>query len=210
MSSGNYFAKNANDENQWKEVINTYKKEIGYLRVNIPEQERYEIQYGGDLFALNKFFPRLAKYGQQLITTEKGWVRFVTVDAAATQGTVVIPEQTITLYNLQNGLEMSSWTESLEKDVEGVVEKYSFWYEDSRNTQGDLSQSAYVTPAEVQIHKSVGTYNLTTGEVFVDLKFTCTDPSFTKDDTNEKYILKQEGNTYTIQLRFNYYKEHTN
>ncbi|PXY02778.1 hypothetical protein DF185_01410 [Marinifilum breve] len=210
MSSSNYFAKNENDENQWKEVINTYKKEIGYSRVNIAEQERYEIQNGGDLFALRKFFPRLAKYGQQLITTEKGWVRFVTVDADATQGTAIIPEQTITLYNLQDGLEMTSWTESIEKDVEGVTEKYSFWYEDSRNTQGDLSQSAYVTPAEVQIHKSVGTYNLTTGEVFVDLKFTCTDPSFTKDDTNEKYILKQEGDTYTIQLRFNYYKEHTN
>ncbi|MDQ2178947.1 hypothetical protein [Marinifilum sp. D714] len=198
MSTLNFFAANADDSNQWKEVINHYNKELGYKNVDIIEQERHEVQCG-DIFGLTKFFSNEATYSRSEIKTD-GWLRFVSTDASASEGTVVVPEQTITLYKIKDGVD---WKAKTTVDVEGGTESYYFWYEDSRNTQGDISQSSNVTPVEVQIQKTVGTYNLATGIVDIDVVFTCADADIVVD---EKYATK-DGDTYTIKLQYTFYAE---
>ncbi|MCY1636445.1 hypothetical protein [Marinifilum sp. D737] len=195
LTSDHYFDVNADDNNQWKEVTNTWHKDLGGTGIDIVEQERYEF-VGGDFFGLTKFFDNEATYAKTLIASENGWFRFATTDAAATEGTVVVPEQTITLYKIKEGFD---WKEKTTVEVEGGTESYYAWYADSEATQGDLSQSTNVTPVAIQVAKSVGTYNLSTKEIIIDITFTCDDADLTIDP---KYYVENDGDTYTMRIRY--------
>jgi hypothetical protein len=196
----NYFIASDADSNEWEQVVNTYKKELGYKGIDIVEQERYELQ-AADLFGLTKFFAYEATYGSTKIKSDvEDWLHFATTDAAATEGAVVIPAQTLTLYKADTGY--TAWKLKTTVPVGTSTESYDAWYADSRTTQGDLSQSTMVTPVSIQVAKSVGTYNLTTGMVDVDLTFTCNDTDFSIDP---KYYIAKDGDTYTMRLQYTFY-----
>jgi len=196
LSAEHYFNTAENDNNQWGEVINTYQKVLGGRFIYTTDFERYEIQ-AGDFLGLTKFFANEATYGRTSIKSN-GWFRFATTDASAAEGTVVIPEQTLTLYKA----DMDVWKEktTVEIDDNGTLKNKSYyaWYADSNTTQGDVSQSALVTPVSIQVAKAVGTYNTTTKEILVDVTFTCDDADFAFD---EKYGTK-DGDTYTLKLKY--------
>jgi hypothetical protein len=194
LTSDHYFDVNTDDNNQWKEVTNTWHKDLGGTGIDIVEQERYEM-VGGDFFGLTRFFANEATYAKTMIASEEGWFRFAATDAAATEGTVVVPAQTITLYKIKEGYD---WKLKTTVDVEGGTESYYAWYADSEATQGDLSQSSNVTPVSIQVAKSVGTYNLGTKEIIVDITFTCDDADFVFDT---KYGTK-DGDTYTMGIKY--------
>lgn len=194
LSGEHYTNVTTNDNNQWGEVINIFKKNLGARGIDIAEQERYEIQ-AFDYLGLTKYFANEATYGKTAIKAEKGWFRFVTTDASLTEGTVVIPEQTLTLYKA----DMDVWKEKTTVDANGSSENYYKWYEDSRTTQGDLAQSALVTPVSIHVAKSVGTYNIATKEIQVDVTFTCEDSDLAIDP---KYIYNQDGSTYTLRIKY--------
>lgn len=122
---------------------------------------------------------------------KKEWFRFVTTDASLTEGTVVVPEQTLTLYKT----DMDIWKEKTTVDDES----YYKWYEDSRTTQGDISQSTLVTPVSIQVAKSIGTYNTATKEIVIDITFTCDDTDLSIDP---KYVYAKDGNTYTLRIKY--------
>lgn len=194
LSGDHYFDVNVDDNNQWKEVTNTWHKDLGGTGIDIVEQERYEM-VGGDFFGLTRFFENEATYSKTMIASENGWFRFATTDAAATEGTVVVPAQTITLYKIKEGYD---WKLKTTVDITGGTESYYAWYADSEATQGDLSQSTNVTPVSIQVAKSVGTYNTTTKEIIVDVTFTCDDADFVFD---EIYGTK-DGDTYTMKIQY--------
>ncbi|WP_321281537.1 hypothetical protein [Marinifilum fragile] len=195
LTGEHYMHITPNDGNQWGEVVNIFKKEMGGKFIDIVEQERYEIQ-AFDYLGLTKYFSNEATYGKTSIYAPEGWFRFVSTDASASEGTVVVPAQTLTLYKIKEGVD---WKAKTTVDVNGSAESYYFWYEDSRNTQGDLSLSTNVTPVSIEVAKSVGTYNIATKEVQIDITFTCDDADLNIDP---KYIYAQEGDTYTIRIKY--------
>lgn len=192
LSGEHYLALSPEDNNQWKEVINNYQRLIGANGVEIAEQERYEMQ-ANDYLGLTKFFANEATYSKTSIKSEKGWFRFVSTSASATEGIVVVPAQTIILYKIKEGFD---WKEKF-TTAEGLT--HYAWYADSRATQGDLSNSANVTPVSIQVAKSVGTYNSATKEVIVEITFTCDDADFSIDP---KYYIANEGNSYTMRIKY--------
>lgn len=194
FSANHYFHVSPNNDNQWSEVINVYERPYGHYGIDIEEQARYEIQ-AGDYLGLTKYFSNEATYGKTMLKAEEGWFRFVSTDASATEGTVVVPAQTLTLYKA----DMDVWKEKTTVDVTDGTESYYFWHEDSRNTQGDLSQSTNVTPVSINIARSVGTYNTASKEVIVDITFTCDDADFSIDP---KYVYAQDGDTYTLRIKY--------
>ncbi|MDE5416936.1 hypothetical protein L3049_02870 [Labilibaculum sp. DW002] len=195
FSGDHYFDVNVDDNNQWKEVTNIWHKDLGGTGIDIVEQERYEM-HGGDFFGLTKFFDNEATYAKTMIASENGWFRFVTTDGTATEGTVVIPAQTITLYKIKEGYD---WKEKTTVDVEGGTESYYAWYADSETTQGDLSQSTNVTPVSIDVAKSLGTYNSSTKEIIFEVTFTCDDADFSIDP---KYYIANDGNSYTLKIKY--------
>ena len=195
FSGDHYFDVNVDDNNQWKEVTNIWHKDLGGTGIDIVEQERYEM-VGGDFLGLAKFFDNEATYLKTMIASEKGWFRFVTTDVTATEGTVVVPAQTITLYKIKEGYD---WKAKTTVDVEGGTESYYAWYADSEATQGDLSQSTNVTPVSIEVAKSVGTYNSSTKEIVFEITFTCDDADFSIDP---KYYIANDGNSYTMKIKY--------
>ena len=194
LSGEHYMAPSAKDGNQWSEVVNHYKKLPGGKFIDIAEQERYENQCG-DFLGLVKYFSNEATYGKTEIKSEAGWFRFVSTDASLTEGTVVVPEQSLTLYKA----DMDVWKKKTTVDVGGGTESYYAWYADSRTTQGDLSKSTLVSPVAIQVAKSVGTYNTATKEIQVDITFSCDDADLSIDP---KYIYARDGNTYTLRIKY--------
>lgn len=194
LSGEHYMSNYVNDNNQWGEVVNKYQKVDGGRFIDIVEQERYENQ-AGDFLGLMKFFSNEATYGRTELKSEKGWFRFATTDASLTEGIVVVPEQTLTLYKA----DMAVWKAKTTVDVDGGTESYYAWYADSRTTQGNVSQSTLVTPVTIQVAKSVGTYNTATKEVQVDITFTCDDADLS---IAPKYIYAQDGDTYTMRIKY--------
>ena len=194
MSGEHYMHVSPNDDNQWSEAINILKRSLGDYYIDIEAQARYELQ-AGDYLGLTKFFSNEATYSKTAIKAEQGWFRFVSTDASLTEGIVVVPAQTLTLYKA----DMDVWKEKTTVDVEDGTESYYAWYADSNTTQGDLSQSTMVTPVSIQVAKSVGTYNTATKEIQVDITFTCDDADL---DIDSKYIYAQDGDTYTIRIKY--------
>lgn len=195
LSGEHYLHVSPNNDNQWSEVINVLHRPFGHYSIDIAEQERYEVQ-AGDYLGLAKYFSNEATYIKTSIKAEEGWFRFVSTDATATEGTVVVPAQTLTLYKIKEGVD---WKAKTTVDVEGTSESHYFWYEDSRNTQGDVSQSTNVTPVSIQVAKSVGTYNTASKEIQLDITFTCDDADLNIDS---KYIYAQDGDTYTLRIKY--------
>lgn len=196
FSGEHYFNTAENDNNQWGEVINTLQKVVGGRYIYTTDFERYEIQ-AGDFLGLTKFFANEATYGRTSIKSN-GWFRFAATDASATEGTVVIPEQTLTLYKADMDVWKAKTTVQIDDNGTLKDKSYYAWYADSNTTQGDVSQSTLVTPVAIQVAKSVGTYNSTTKEILVDVTFTCNDADFVFD---EKYGTK-DGDTYTLKLKY--------
>ncbi|WP_321316593.1 hypothetical protein [Labilibaculum sp.] len=194
LTGEHYTNVSLNDNNQWSEVINKYQRLLGANNIDIAEQERHE-QQAGDYLGLVKFFSNEATYSKTEIKAEKGWFRFVSTDASATEGTVVVPEQTLTFYKA----DMAVWKAKTTVDVDGGTESYYAWYADSNTTQGDISQSTMVTPVSIQVAKSVGTYNTATKEIQVDITFTCDDVDFSIDP---KYYISNDGNSYTMSIKY--------
>lgn len=211
LSSDHYFNFSETDNNQWKEVINTYQKVVGGRFIYNENFERVEIQ-GGDFLGLTKFFIKkevidgeeveknvTAKYGKTSLTSN-GWFRFVTTDASATEGTVVIPEQTLTFYK---ATDIDAWNEktTMQVDVNGTMRDKSYytWYADSKSTQGDISQSANVTPVSIQVAKSVGTFNFSSKEIIIDITFICDDADL---DIDPEYYIAKDGNSYTMRIKY--------
>ncbi|WP_372645756.1 hypothetical protein, partial [Ancylomarina sp.] len=176
LTGEHYMHVSDNDGNQFEEVINKVQKVQGGRFIDIVEQERYENQCG-DFLGLTKFFANEATYGKTEIKSEAGWFRFASTEASATEGTVVVPEQTLTLYKA----DMAVWKAKTTVDVVGGTESYYAWYADSNTTQGNVSQSTMVTPVSIHVAKSVGTYNTTTKEIQVDITFTCDDADLNID-----------------------------
>ncbi len=195
LSGEHYMHVSPDDNNQWSEVINVVKKEMGGRFIDIVEQERYEIQ-AFDYLGLTKYFDNEATYGKTAIKAEKGWFRFVSKDASATSGTVVVPEQTLILYKMTDS---DAWDAKTTVDVEGGTESYYAWYADSRLTQGDISKSTMVTPVSIQVEKSVGVYDTANQTIQVDITFTCNDADLSIDP---KYIYAQDGDTYTLRIKY--------
>lgn len=75
LTNNHYFNVTSNDNNQWGEVINVFKKQFGGRFIDIVEQERYEIQ-AFDYIGLTKWFSNEATYGKTAIKAEKGMVPF--------------------------------------------------------------------------------------------------------------------------------------
>ncbi len=194
LSGNHYLHVSSNDDNQWSEVINILKRSFGEYRIDIEQQARYEMQ-AGDYLGLTKFFTNEATYMKTAIKADEGWFRFVSTNAELTEGIVVVPAQTLTLYKADPLV----WKEKTTVDVEGETESYYAWYADSNTTQGDLSQSTMVTPVSIQVAKSIGTYNAATKEIQVDITFTCDDADL---DIDPKYIYEQDGDTYTLRIKY--------
>ena len=194
FSGEHHFAPSSTVYNAWEEVVNFYKKEVGWPSVDIPEQERWEINPGGsgDLIGLTDFFPNLATYSKTLIRSEKGWLRFVALDSEAKEGLVYIPEQTLTVYKIKEGFD---WKQQF---TDGTENWYA-WYTNSNTTQGNLDQSANVETAQVTILGGEGTYSNLTGEIIFEIIFTCTDPDFSIDPN---YYIANDGNTYTMKIKY--------
>jgi hypothetical protein len=187
-----YFADN--DHNQWKDVINIYHKQIGWPGVNVDIQTRWEINGGIDLFGLNRFFSNLASYMRTYISSEdNGWIRFVTTDASAVEGMIVIPAQTIPVYKIKEGFD---WNAGLRDDNNNL---YRPWYEDSNQTQGKLWESNNVNAVNVEVEGGQGTYNSATGNIEFDVVFTVSDPDFS---INPNFYINKDGDTYTIRIQY--------
>lgn len=196
LSSDHHFYYAANDQNQWTDVINIYKKEIGWPSVYVTEQERYELT-AGDYLGLTKFFANEATYGKTLITSgENGWFRFVTTDGSATEGKVIVPAQTLKLYKKSDAFD---WTEKFVVDDNGTERSYYAWYADANANLGDLSKSTNVVPVDVVIERSEGTFNSVTAEIIIDIVFTCSDADFSIDP---KYYIANEGDKYTMRIKY--------
>ncbi len=182
--------------NSWVEVINIHQRLIGFPYVNVPEEERWEIQTGGegDFFGLSRFFGNLAEYGKTLIESENGWLRFVALNSDASEGKVIVPAQTLTLYKVKPGFD---WQESF--IASDGVEDYRAWYADSNTTQGHLGQSTNVETTQVVIHGGEGTYSNASEEIIFEVTFTCDDPDFNIDP---KYYISNDGDTYTMKIKY--------
>ncbi|MGQ1909526.1 hypothetical protein ACT3CE_07025 [Marinifilum sp. RC60d5] len=193
-----YFNIAESDNNQWGEVINTFQKVVGGRFIYSDVFERYEIQ-SGDYLGLTKFFTNEATYLKTPFKST-GWFRFATTDASATEGVVVIPEQTLTFYKADMDVWKEKTTIEVEIDDAGTLKDKSYyaWYADSRETQGDVTKSTLVTPVTVHVAKSVGTFDSVTKEILVDVTFTCDDADISFD---EKYGTK-DGDTYTLKLKY--------
>lgn len=199
LSGDHYFSVSETDNNQWKEVINTIQKVEGGRFIYTADFVRNELQ-AGDFLGFRKYFTNEATYGQTLMVSEEGWLRFVTTDASETEGVVVIPEQTLTLYKIKEGYDWAAKT-TVQVDVDGELKDKSYyaWYADSRATQGDLSKSENVTPVSISVERSEGTYNTSTGEIFIDVTFTCDDADMVIDP---QYYSANNGNSYTLKLKY--------
>lgn len=199
LSSAHYVMPNPDDSNQWKEYINNVEKRMSTNKlIDVLGQERYE-RHGGDFFGITKFISNLATYSKSVIASEKGWFRFVTTDANAVSGKVIVPAQTIKLYKIKEGVE---WKKKWYDDVQ-TSESIYFWYGDSRETKGDISKSQNVTAVDLVINRSEGTYNTETKEIIIDISFTCTDADL---DADSKYIYSKDGDTYTARIKHINYK----
>ncbi|MFO7977362.1 MAG: Calx-beta domain-containing protein [Bacteroidales bacterium] len=194
LSGGHYFDYAPNDQNQWKEVINIFNKQIGYPGVDISEQERWEVT-AGDFLGITRFFGNEATYMKTYISSEEnGWLRFVTTDATSAEGTVIIPEQTLTVYKIKEGFD---WKEKF-TNTDGT-ESWFAWHADSRENQGRLWESTNVVPVEFNVQRSVGTYNTATATIEVEVTFTVSDVDLTIDP---KYYTNKEGDTYTMKVQY--------
>lgn len=194
LSGQHYFYYSPNDQNQWKEVINIFNKQIGYNGVDIAEQERWEI-HAGDFLGITKFLDNEAEYFSNYNSSgDNGWFRFVTTDATSAEGMVIIPEQTLTVYKVKAGFD---WKEKF-TNAEGTESWYA-WHGDSRETQGRLWESTNVVPVEVAVERSVGTYNTATKIIEVEVVFTVSDPDITVDP---KYYISKDGDTYTKKIQY--------
>ncbi len=194
LSGAHYFNYAPNDQNQWKEVVNIFNKQIGYPGVDIAEQERWEIT-AGDFLGLTKFFGNEATYMKTFISSEEnGWLRFVTTDAASAEGTVIIPEQTLTVYKTKEGF---NWKEKFYNADN--TEYWYAWHPDSRETQGKIWESTNVVPVEILVERSVGTFNTATATIEIEVVFTVSDADVVIDP---KYYTNKEGDTYTVKVQY--------
>ncbi|MFP4468314.1 MAG: Calx-beta domain-containing protein [Bacteroidales bacterium] len=189
-----YFYYAENDENQWKEVINIFHKQEGWPGVTAESQARWEINGGNDFLGLTRFIENDARYMRNYVSSgDNGWIRFVATEEDASEGTIIIPEQTIPVYKVREGF---NWDESLE-DEDG--NSYKAWYPDSRETEGKIWESSNVTVVEVAVERSEGTFNSATGDIEFDVVFTVSDPDFEMDP---EYYTERDGDTYTLRLRY--------
>ncbi len=187
-----YYAEN--NENQWKEVINIYHKQEGWPGVNAHSQSRWEINGGMDLLGLSRFLDDDARYFRNYVSSgDDGWIRFVATEADASEGMVVIPEQTIPVYKIREGFD---WNERID-DEEGNT--YRAWHTDSRETQGKIWESGNVTVVEVEVERSEGTFNAATGTIVFDAVFTVSDPDF---EIDPEFYTDKDGDTYTLRVRY--------
>ncbi|MCT4615966.1 MAG: hypothetical protein N4A49_13965 [Marinifilaceae bacterium] len=197
LSGDHYFVKNTTDKNQWKEVINIYQKKKGFRNLNYDEQEHYEVQ-SGDFLGLTKMLSNEAKYGKSLMQTEQGWFRFVATEEGATSGKVVVPAQTIKVYKT-NGAAL--WTEKLyavDKDTDPKSYYYG-WFADANANKGDMSKSSNVEVANIEIKRSVGSYDITKKEIIVEIDFSYDDADIVFAD---KYIISKDGNNYKMKIKY--------
>ncbi|QZT37366.1 hypothetical protein K5X82_00390 [Halosquirtibacter xylanolyticus] len=195
LSGETYLHVSGRDSNQFEEVVNQFKKELGGKGIDIQEQERYEYQCG-DLLGLARFFSNEATYQKAPFRSTKGWFRFASKDARSPEGAVIIPQQTLKVYTLKEGVD---WKAKTTVDHNGSTESHYFWYEDSRNTVGNIENSTNVNTVLVEVERSVGTYNTATKEIIVDVKFTCADAGLNIDP---KYYIEKDGDTYTIRIKY--------
>jgi len=194
FSGQHHFYYAENDQNQWKEVINIYHRQEGFPGVNAPSQDRWEINGGQDLLGLTRFLDNDARYARNYVSSgDDGWIRFVATEADASEGVVIIPEQTIPIYKIREGFD---WNESLE-DEDG--NSYRAWYPDSKETEGRIWESSNVTEVEVKVERSEGTFNSATGVIVFDATFTVSDPDFSVDP---EFYTERDGDTYTIRIRY--------
>ncbi len=196
LTGEHHFVPSTTKLNSWTEAINIYQKLIGFPGVDVPEEERWEIQTGGegDFFGLFKFFGNLAEYGKTLIESENDWLRFVALNSDASEGKVMVPAQTLTLYKVKPGFD---WQESF--TASDGVENYRAWFADSNTTQGHLGQSTNVETTQIVIHGGEGTYSNASEEIIFEVTFTCDDPDFNID---HNYYISNNGDTYTMKIKY--------
>lgn len=199
LSSESYFQISESDKNQWKPYTHKLHKTVANnVKVIVPEQERYEYQ-GGDLLGLTKYFSNEATFAKTKLSSTDDWFRFVAMEKGATGGKVVVPEQTITLYKIKEGF---NWKEKTTiADGSNAGQYYYAWHTISKATDGDLSQSDKVVPVQIQVKKSVGTFDTKTKEIKVDVTFVCDDKDLSISD---KYLAAKDEaqHSYTIKIRY--------
>ncbi len=194
LSGSHHFYYAEGNQNQWKEVINIFHKQVGWPGVNAESQTRWEINGGNDLLGLTRFLDNDARYMRNYVSSgDDGWIRFVATEAGASEGTIIIPEQTIPVYKIREGFD---WNERID-DEDGNT--YRAWHPDSRETQGKIWESSNVTVVEVEVERSEGTFNAATGDIEFDVVFTVSDPDF---EMEPQYYTERDGDTYTLRLLY--------
>lgn len=169
-----YVKVNEADANLWGSYRHIFLKGEGWGHTE--DNYRYE-NHVGNIFGVNKLFDDLVSY-QNVGPDTDGFIRFVQLEKEAASGKVIVAEQDFIMYKAKDGVD---W-KSKENNPNGA--KY-FWYDDSMQTQGDITKSDNVEEIVVKV-TGEGTYDLNTKEVIVTVTMVCEDTGF---------ITKNGGNT---------------